>query len=296
MTSTTAHDTTAAFAAGRDFIRREARVLEQRLFATLFEDAPAAGVIAALGAYRNCDGGFGHGLEPDKLCPVSLPIDTEAALQAMAVAGTTDRTTIDAACDHLASMSRDGAVPLATPAIESYPRAEHWSEWTYEPGVNPTAGLAGLLFALDVEHPWRDDAAAFCWQALERGLPGDAHALGEALVFLEHVDDRDRAAAIAAGVRHHLPHVSWLRMDPQDPSYGVTPLGYAPNPASPWRSLFSDAAISGHLDRLHADQQPDGGWALTWEPPGQAATLAYRGVVTLWALRVLTAYGRIEAG
>jgi hypothetical protein len=50
--------------------------------------------------------------------------------------------------------------------------------------------------------------------------------------------------------------------------------------------------IDGHLDRLQRDQQPDGGWAITWEPPGAAATLEYRGVETLRALRVLAAYGR----
>ena len=51
--------------------------------------------------------------------------------------------------------------------------------------------------------------------------------------------------------------------------------------------------IAGHLDRLERDQQGDGGWAITWEPPSPAAVFEYRGVQTLWALRVLRAYGRI---
>jgi hypothetical protein len=288
------HDMTSAFEAGRDFIRRDARVLEQRLFATTFEGAPAAGVIAALHAYRNADGGFGHGLEPDKLCPASQPIDVETALLAMAAAGTVDHAMVEDACTFLTTVSADGAVPLATPAIESYPRAEHWSDWTYQPAINPTAGLVGLLYALGVDHPWRKEAAAYCWSALERGLPGDAHALGEALVFLAHVDDPDRAEPIADRVAEHMRgDVSHLRLDPADPEYGVSPLHYAPRPSSRWRALFSDDVIAGHLDRLEADQQSDGGWALTWEPPGRAATLAYRGIMTLWALKVLTAYGRI---
>jgi hypothetical protein len=288
------HDMTSTFAAGREFIRREARVLEQRLFATTFEDASPAGVIAALHAYRNADGGFGHGLEPDKLCPASLAIDVETALLTMTAAGTVDHAMVEGACAFLATISRDGAVPLAAPVIETYPRAEHWSDWTYQPDVNPTAGLVGLLYALDVDHPWRKEATAYCWSALERGLPGDAHALGEALVFLAHVDDPDRAAPIADRVAEHMRgDVSHLRLDPADPDYGVSPLHYAPRPSSRWRALFSDEVIAGHLDRLEADQQSDGGWALTWEPPSRAATLAYRGIVTLWALKVLTAYGRI---
>jgi hypothetical protein len=286
-------DMTSAFVAGREFIRREARVLEQRLFATIFEDAPAEGVVAALQGFRNADGGFGHGLEPDKLCPASLAIDVEMALLTMTEAGTVDHAMVEGACAFLVSISRDGAVPLAAPVIESYPRAEHWSDWTYRPDINPTAGLAGLLYALDVDHPWRKEATAFCWSALETTLPDDAHALGEAMVFLAHVDDPDRAAPIADRIAAHLPDVSYLRLDPADPSYGVSPLHYAPRPSSRWRALFSDDAIAGHLDRLEADQQADGGWALTWEPPSQAAMLAYRGIETLRALKVLTAYGRI---
>lgn len=290
---TTTHQHTDVFAAGREFIRREGRVLEQRLFATIFEGASADGVIAALHGYRNADGGFGHGLEPDKLCPASLPIDVEIALQTMVAADTVDVDMVTGACDYLAGVTRDGAVPLATPAIEAYPRAVHWSDWTYESGLNPTAGMVGLLGALGVNHPWRAQATAWCWSALEAGLPDDAHALGETLLFLTHADDLDRAARIAERVTADLASVAHLRLDPGDPEYGITPLHYAPTPASRWRTLFSDELVAGHLDRLTTDQQDDGGWALTWEPPSQAATLAYRAMETLRALRVLTAYGRI---
>jgi hypothetical protein len=285
-------DADRRFEAGREFIRREGRVLERRLFAAIFEDAPADGVVDALRAYRNADGGFGHGLEPDKLCPDSLAIDVEVALASMAAVVCADRKLIERACDFLTTISIDGAVPLASPVIEQYPRAVHWADWTYRPDVNPTAGLAGLLYRLDIDHPWRDEATAWCWSSLEAGLPSDAHAVGEALVFLEHVEDAERAARIAQWISPHLPRVSYLRLDPHDPSYGVTPLHYAPEPGSRWRALFPDATIAGHLDRLEADQQEDGGWAITWEPPSRAATLAYRAMETLRALRVLTAYGR----
>jgi hypothetical protein len=280
------------FEAGRDFIRREGRVLERRMFGAIFEGAPADGVIDALRAYRNADGGFGHGLEPDKLCPASLAIDVEIALASMAAVGRADRHLVGSACDFLSSISIDGAVPLASPVIEQYPRAVHWSEWTYRPDLNPTAGLAALLLRLDFEHPWRERAIAWCWAALEAELPSDAHALGEALLFLEHVDDVRRAASIARRIESHLPRVAHLRLDPRDPSYGVTPLHYAPQPESRWRGLFSDETLTGHLDRLASDQQEDGGWAITWEPPSRAATLAYRAMETLRALRVLKAYGR----
>src|SRR5215467_9687026 len=140
------------FAAGDRFLLTEARLLERRLFAAVFLGQPATHVIDALRGYQNDDGGFGHALEPDKRCPASLPADVEAAFQALAAAGSVDQEMVNRACDFLARTAADagadGAVPLAFPVIEDFPRATHWSEWTYQPGLNPTAGLVGLLYQL----------------------------------------------------------------------------------------------------------------------------------------------------
>ena len=284
---------TQIHASGRSFVQREGRVLEQRLAATIFDGAPASGVVEALRAYQNPDGGFGHGLEPDKRCPDSLAIDVEIALQTLVAAGTVDLAMVGRACDFLASIATpDGAVALAAPVVEAYPRAEHWGGWTYIPGFNPTAGLVGLLHRLGIDHPWVERATAWCWSALDDGLPGDAHAVAEILVFLAHVRDRDRADALAPLVVKHLGSASHYRGDPLDPAYGVTPLHIVPTPDSRWRSLFTDDLIEGHLDRVERDQQPDGGWSITWEPPSAASTLEYRGMETVRNLRVLSAYGR----
>jgi hypothetical protein len=288
---------TARFARGREFLLREGRLLERRLFATCFEGAPGRGVLDALRGYANDDGGFGHALEPDKRCPASLPLDVECALQAMVTAGAVDLPLVRRACDYLAGVADErGAVPLAFPAVEGYPRAEHFTEWTYEPGVNPTAGLAGLLQALRVDHPWVRASTAYCWEELDSSaLPTDAHALRELLVFLEHAPSRERSAPAAARVREALGAASWFRLDPADPGYGVSPLSIAPTADSPWRALFTEEIIEGHLDRLERDQQADGGWPITWDPPGRAARLEWRGIVTLESLRPLVSYGRLDA-
>ncbi len=290
----------AAFAAGDHFLLNEACLLERRLFAACFLGAPAVGVVDALRGYQNQDGGFGQALEPDTRCPASLPIYVETAFQALATVATVDRSMVLRACDFLARSAAEagagGAVPLAFPIIESFPRAGHWTEWTYEPGLNPTAGLVGLLYQLDVEHPWRQQAARYCWERLEAGeLPDSAHTLSEALVFLEHVPEHDRADRCVAEIAGHFDEVSGLHLDPETPGYGLSPLHFAPTASSRWRRLFTDAQISANLDHLARDQQPDGGWPIAWEPPSEAATLEWRGVVTLQALRTLTSYGRITA-
>ncbi len=143
------------FADGRDFLRRDGRLLERRLFATCFEGASGTGVLDALRGYRNDDGGFGHGLEPDKRCPASLPIDVECALQAMATARTVDLPLVQAACDYLEKVESGGAVPLAFPVIEDYPRAEHWSDVDLRAGPQPHRGhRRPCCYQLGVEHPW----------------------------------------------------------------------------------------------------------------------------------------------
>jgi hypothetical protein len=77
----------ASLEAARTFVNLQGRVLEQRLFACLVDDAPAEGVLRAVGAYRNDDGGLGHGLEPDKRAPSSQPLDVSFALETLETAG-----------------------------------------------------------------------------------------------------------------------------------------------------------------------------------------------------------------
>jgi hypothetical protein len=284
-----------SFSAAVRFLQSEARLLEQRLFASLFLGEPPDGVVAALCGYQNDDGGFGHGLEPDKRCPASLPIDVEVALQAYASAGADDPDMLRRTCDFLARSSVGGAVALASDAIEAYPRAEHWSEWTYKPGLNPTAGLAGLLHRIGFAHPWRDEATRYCWRALESGaLPDEVHALAEVLGFLEHAGEPDRAERHAKAVLERLTSSAMFHLDPEAEGYGLTPLTVAPAADSRWRSLFTEAQLDGHLDHLARAQEADGGWPISWEPPSAAARLEWRGIVTLGALRTLTSYGRLQ--
>lgn len=284
------------FARARDFVYRNARLLERRLFAALFEGAPAAGVVDALRGYQNDDGGFGNGLEPDKRAPQSQPLDVRFALEILELAGADDEQLVRRACDFLATVSApSGAVPIVLPSIADYPRAGHWGDGVFEADLNPTAGIAAYLHAHGIAHPWRDAATRYCFEELERAVPEDAHALREVLYFLEHAPERDRAEALVRAVAEALPRSRFYLADAADSSYGLTPLAFAPTPQSRWRSLFDNAQVDAHLDRVERDQQEDGGWPLTWEPPGDGARLEWRGYETVRNLLVLAAYGRLEA-
>ena len=151
--------TSAPIDAARDFLLREGRLLERRRFATEFEAAPADGVVDALLGYRNADGGFGHGLEPDKRSPHSQPLDVQFAFEALLHSGVAAPEVAGPAADFLAGVAQsDGMVPLVRPGVDDFPHAPHVSADSFPPGLNPTAMLAGLLHALGVAHPWRDRA------------------------------------------------------------------------------------------------------------------------------------------
>jgi hypothetical protein len=279
----------------RDFLSRNARVLERRLFDVLFDGASPGGVVDALRGYRNEDGGFGHGLEPDKRAPESQPLDVRFAVEILGMAGAEDEAMVLRACDFLASVAApSGAVRIVLPSIADYPRAGHWGDGVFEPDLNPTAGIVAYLHAAGIEHPWRDAATAYCFEELERDVPAEAHTLFEVVRFLEHAPDRERAEALVPPVTSAIPSSRWFLADAADPEYGVTPLQFAPAPESRWRSLFEDAQIEAHLDRVERDQADDGGWPLTWEPPGEGAKLEWRGYVTVWNLLVLRSYGRLD--
>jgi hypothetical protein len=278
----------------RDFVLRNARLLDRHRFAFLYEDGPPEPVLAALRAYRNDDGGFGHALEPDLRGAASQPVLLEHALAILDEVDRFDDDLVRGACDWLDSVTTsDGGVPFVLPAVADAPHAEWWVA-TGEANVNPTAGIAGLLHKHGVTHPWIERATAFCWRSLGRETdavgPDDAISV---LRFLEHVPDRVAAEAafepLAERIRGEL-----VTLDPSTEGYVKGPLDFAPAPERLARRLFDDADIARSLDALADSQEEDGGWPITWEPPSPAAVLEWRGFMTVAALGVLRSYGRLD--
>ena len=279
------------FVDARNFVYSHARLLEQRLFEVVFEDASPDGVVAALRAYGNSDGGFGHGLEPDKRVPHSQPLDVQVAFQVMEAAGAMDHDLVMGACDFLTGLG-SGVGCLRGP-FSTYPHAPHWEEWATKPSLNPTAGIVGALWRWGVDHPWRAAATTFCWTELQRGLPTDAHAFANVLDFLASVPQRSDPGAFIPMLGDHLGSLSMFNLSLAADGYGLTPLHFAPAPDSPWAYLFDDAVINAHLDALERNQQPDGGWPITWETLSLTACFECRGAETLRALQALRNFGRL---
>lgn len=298
-------------AAARHFLRTHARVPELRLaelyFDTPTDATPALAVMSALSGYRNSDGGLGHGLEPDVRSPASQPLAVDFCFELLddllEHAGDDElicqiaADTVAASIPYLDSVAgAEGEVPIVLPTIAAYPRAEHWGDGQFPAGLNPTAGLVARARILGrIDHPWIDRAAEWCRDQLAKpDAVTDAHTALGVLRFYEAVpeQDRDWAGPAYLELGKRLTDLALFQPYPYE-GYGLTPLQFAPRPESPRRRFFRDDAIEAHLDALAQGQAGDGGWTISWTPPGPESWLAWRGIQTLHALRTLYAYGRV---
>lgn len=310
--------TTPDIAAATKFLAANARVLEWRLFERLFLGGDGAPVRDAVAAYRNADGGFGHALEPDGRDPASQPAAIEFGLRILHEADCWDDALVIGACDWLAAnapavLARRGTAPLGdtpdsdgpeppavggavfvTPSIESWPRAPWWEpQPDGKPSLTSTGLIAGTLHARGVAHPWLARATDLMWSMIDDlADPGPYDMLG-VLRFLQHVPDRRRAIAAFERTGPLLLERGLVTLDPDDPGEVHSPLDFAPEPGSLARSLFDKKTISAHLDHLAAGQRDDGGWTFNWLAWSPAAERDWRGHMTVDALRVLRANGRL---
>lgn len=278
----------------RDFLLRNGRLLERRLFEHHFEGGSAEPVVRALAAYQGRDGGFGSGLEPDKRDPHSQPVDVQVAFEILDDVGAFDHPMVTRACDWLDLVATaQGGVPFALPSANDAPHAPWWAvEGTAPPAdINPTAALVGLLLKHGIDHPWVARGEAFCWSVIEGSETDKFHDLMPMIVFLEHAADRPRAEAQLARIAARIPAL--VEMEPAASGYVKKPLDWAPAPNSFCRRLFSKELLGEHLAALARHQQPDGGWPISWETVGPGPQLEFRGVMTVNALKTLKAYGAL---
>lgn len=277
------------------FIWTAARLIDRQRYRFLFAGGTPDSVIAALRPYQNPDGGFGNALEPDLRGPDSQPVPGETALRILLETGA-DMPMVQRLCGYLQSITTaDGGVPFVLPSVHRYPAAPWWQTDEHpQASANPTAALAGLLYALNVQHPWLDNAAVFCWRALDVEH-ADEHTLLALLTFLQYVPDRQRAERAFAPLGERLLAQGLVAVDPHAEGYVKKPLDWAPTPGSLCRRFFDDHLIDQHLDALVAAQQPDGGWPISWPAQSAGAEAEWRGAITVDTLKTLRAYGRLDA-
>ncbi len=111
----------------KEFIFKNGRLLERKLFSFFFENGSKDAVIKTLMAYQNLDGGFGNGIEPDLLCPVSSAIGAETAMYYFDLLDDTDNEMVEQLFNWIIKEQNDeGYIQHPPKNMYNYPFQKWW--------------------------------------------------------------------------------------------------------------------------------------------------------------------------
>lgn len=283
-----------SFRAAEHFTMRNARLLDRHRFDFLFQAGSAEHVRSALAAYRNIDGGYGNGLDPDLRGHASQPVSVELALRLLDELGPLSQPLAAGVCRYLnANANADGGLPAVLPGVR-HTEAAPWYQRTddFNSRLDTTAMITGLLHKHRVTHPWRDTATAYCWKKIDGLNWTDPHEAIGICSFLQYVPDRQRAMEALGRLSSRIRAV--IDVHPSATGHVHTPLDLACHPDHIARPLFTDSEIERNLEAFEHDQRPDGGWDACWGHWDTPATIEREGMRTIQRLRILRAYGRIQ--
>ncbi|MBV6653627.1 MAG: hypothetical protein KI786_07725 [Mameliella sp.] len=286
----------------RDFLLTNARMIERRLFHYYFEGGSAEGVYHAVYAYRNADGGFGHGMEPDTASPESQPLFSIMALETLDEVGylTKDMILNDFMPYFKRITTEKGGVPWMFRPKSDYPCEDHFrtvKEWA---ALSTTAPLLGILEQYKIDIPWMEKAEAFVWSEFERIQ--DKHVfcylcVPRWLTFLRYTRSQERAEKRLKNLSKWITQDGVMCTDQSDEGWGLYgkphSLNYAPSADSLLSPLFSEATIESDLATLIGKQKEDGRWD-TWYGISEGTKLEWAGIQTLSVLKILKNYDRID--
>jgi hypothetical protein len=243
-----------------------------------------AAVLAALAEYQNPDGGFGRGLEPDIGAPASNPFAARLAIYVLLSLGADPGEPIARRLDGWleTSQDEDGCWRLP-PDLADHPVAPWFAAWTF-PSLNPALCLAGLAARLGLgsdRMQARVRALADRLASVEEVQTGEFYALlpyAEYFPFVAHPDQARYLDALAARIVRNVETDAY-----EDASHCLDQIG---PPDGEVARRLPPALVATQLDRLLAEQQPDGGWPTPYDPHWRPWTAAS-------ALDTLRAHGRL---
>jgi hypothetical protein len=295
-----------ALDAAASFLARHGRLLDRRRYEYLFAGGAPEAVLAAVDGYRNPDGGYGWGLEPDLRAPESQPGGALHAFEVFAELGPETTPHAVRLCDWLETVTLpDGGLPFALPVADGRGSAPFWVE--ADPttsALQSTAFVASAALRVAAHdpavanHPWTARAVDYCLAETDR-LDTAPHAIVLSFVvqFLDALSGtRPEAADLLDPLSRFFPDDGVVPVAGGSPGEVLRPLDFSPLPDRPSRKLFRPEIIEAELDRLEAEQHDDGGWAVDFASYSPAAELEWRGYATVGSISTLRANGRLTTG
>jgi hypothetical protein len=291
--------------AASSFLAGHGRVLDRRRFALLTgTETDIDGLSDALDAYRNQDGGYGWGIEPDFRSPESQPVGAMHALEVLAEIGPPASARTVELCDWLSRVSLpDGGLPLTLPITDPAGCAPFWIDADQSSSsLQMTAQVAANALRVAqhdqvvAQHAWLAHASHWCIEAINNlGGEPSAHELLFAVRFVDALATTDpgTATGLLDRLRDFLPSDGVVRLQGGAPDEALRALDLSPAPGLV-RRLFADDVIATELARLAGRQEADGGWSVDFDSSSPAATLEWRGYATVTAVKTFLAEGAME--
>jgi hypothetical protein len=278
-------------------------LLDRRRFEVVVGEGDRTAVLQALAGYRNPDGGYGWGLECDLRSTESQPGGALHAFEAFAEAAPELSDDAVALCDWLATVTfPDGGLPFALAVTDRAGVAPLWSDVDHSrSSLHITCAVVAMAQRVArfhpgvAEHPWLERSTAYCLDGIA-AIDGTGHVLElrYALELLDAIaDGRPEAVAPIERLGKTIPPSGMRHVGGGLPDEMMRPLDFAPVPDRPVRRLFRSELVDAELDRLAGFQQDDGGWPEQWQAYSPAAALEWRGYLTVRAVAILRANGRL---
>jgi hypothetical protein len=280
--------------AAHRFVTLHARLIDRRRLA-----GDPALIRAALAAYQNPDGGFAY-LEPDLPDPASQPIAALAALEILhEIDAPPDDPLLTALAGWLERTSPDGGVAMVLPYdADAIPHAPWMAPVAGPPpsllmtaAVTAAGHRAGM--ADGAGRSWLERATEVVWERLPTRDMTSGYETKYVIDFLDAVPDRDRARPALDELAAALAGKASLSVGGGADGEELKALTVASRPDHAGRRLFDPAAVERQLTELAAGQRDDGGWMFDWLAWNDAVAWAWRGRITVDALRTLAANGRL---
>lgn len=291
------------------FIQTQGRELEKAHLSYLFHNGSAQAVVDALIKYQNEDGGFGHGLEPDFVMPVSSPMASTIAFQIIGeISGENAETLIEQGIRYFESTFQPERIGwyAVSAEVNDYPHAPWWNYLSdqqltvidYSWG-NPSAEIIGYLYKyrayvskLDIdallEHAityflqkteFGSEHEIYCFLRMYNELPVEKQVL-----LKEKLTDavQSLVKTNVADWNDYTPQPVHFIQKPGHPMFGITEEAIKTNLDYLLESLTTHSAI---LPNWEWGQYPD-----AW----QVAKAHWTGIMTIRTLQVLRNFGRLE--
>lgn len=241
-------------------------------------------------------------MEPDTASPESQPLFSVMALETLDEAGClTPELILNDFMPYFERITTEkGGIPWMLKPTSAYPCADHFktvNEWA---ALSTTAPLLGLLEKYQVRIPWMKKAEDFVWGEFERVKEKHVFCflcVPRWLTFLKHTPTREKADKQLDLLRKWILEDGVICQDKSDDGWGLygNPhrLTYAPSRDSLLYDVFDPKAIECDLEALIGKQKADGRWD-TWYGLNEGMKLEWAGIQTLWTLKTLKSYDRIE--